>query len=120
MSRTGSVLSWVHFGDRHITRESEQNYRDFQALIDVANRHLCGGVSFAVLPGDNADNGTEAQFQLVRAAVDRLAIPLHVLPGDHDFQTRSMDPFYAGLGVERLPKSLSIDGHRCVFLDIVS
>jgi hypothetical protein len=120
MQQAESVLSWVHFGDLHIKREGEQNHRDFQALIDIANRHLAGRVTFALLPGDNADDGAEAQFRVVRTAIDRLAIPLHILPGDHDFHTRSLDAFHSVLGAERLPKAVATAGHRCLFLDIVS
>jgi 3',5'-cyclic-AMP phosphodiesterase len=120
MPQAESVVSWVHFGDLHLTRDGEQNHRDFLALIDAANRHLAGRVNFAVLPGDNADDGTEAQFHLMRAAIERLAIPLHVLPGDHDFHSRSLDAFYAVLAAERLPKAVVVAGHRCLFLDIVS
>jgi 3',5'-cyclic-AMP phosphodiesterase len=120
MPQAESVMSWVHFGDLHLTREGEQNHRDFLALIDAANRHLAGRVNFAVLPGDNADDGTEAQFHLVCAAIERLAIPLHILPGDHDFHTRSLEAFYAVLAAARLPKAVVVAGHRCLFLDIVS
>lgn len=31
----------------------------------AVNAHLAGRVSFAVLPGDNADDGSEAQFRMV-------------------------------------------------------
>jgi 3',5'-cyclic-AMP phosphodiesterase len=120
MADTDTVLSWVHFGDLHITRAGEQNYRDFLALIDKANHQLGARVSFALLPGDNADDGAEAQFRLVRDAIANLSIPLHILPGDHDFHTRSLAPFYEILAAERLPKSVPGGGHRCLFLDIVS
>jgi 3',5'-cyclic-AMP phosphodiesterase len=120
MPDTETVLSWVHFGDLHIAQAGKQNYRDFLSLIDKANHQFADRVSFAVLPGDNADNGAEAQFRLVRDAIENLFIPLHILPGDHDFHTRSLDPFYEILGAERLPKSIVIGGHRCLFLDIVS
>jgi hypothetical protein len=55
------ILSWVHLGDLHLTAECEQNYHDF-AIIAEANAHLADKdrVNFAVLPGDNADNGCEA------------------------------------------------------------
>ena len=98
MQQAEFVLSWVHFGDLHIKQEGEQNHRDLQVLIDIANRHLAGRVTFVVLPGDNADDGTEAQFRLVRMAIDRLRISLHILAGDHDFHTRSLDAFHGGLG----------------------
>jgi Icc protein len=120
MADTDTVLSWVHFGDLHIRHAEEQNYRDFLALIDKANHQLGARVSFALLPGDNADDGTEAQFRMVRDAIANLSIPLHILPGDHDFRTRSLAPFYDFLATERLPKSVAISGHRCLFLDIVS
>lgn len=87
------VLSWVHFGDLHMTQADQQNYRDLLALIVDANNQLGDGVNFAVLPGDNADDGTEDQYRLVQAAVGGLAIPLHVIPGDHDIKTGSLDLF---------------------------
>jgi 3',5'-cyclic-AMP phosphodiesterase len=120
MPAEGAVLSWVHFGDLHLTAAGEQNHRDFLALIDIANRHLAARVNFAVLPGDNAENGTATQLRLVRAAIDRLQIPLHILPGDHDYQPRSLEAFHAVLGIDPLPKALVAAGHRCLFLDIVS
>jgi Icc protein len=116
----GSMLSWVHFGDLHITGEDEQNYRDFLALIEDVNTHLAGHIDFAVLPGDNADDGSEEQFRLVRRATDRLRIPLHILPGDHDRKPGNLDAFYKILDAEQLPKAVMLPGHRCLFLDIVS
>lgn len=114
------VLSWLHFGDLHITEAHEPNYRNLLALIDTANRHLAGHVDFAVLPGDNADQGTPEQFRLVRAALDGLRIERHILAGDHDFHSGSLEAFHAVMGAERLPKALTIAGQRCLFLDIVS
>lgn len=28
------TVSWIHFGDLHITTRHEQNYRDFVSLIE--------------------------------------------------------------------------------------
>jgi hypothetical protein len=58
LDETG-ILSWLHFGDLHITEQHEENYRDFLVLIDHTNTHIAGAVDFAVLPGDNAEKGTE-------------------------------------------------------------
>ncbi|MDQ2802745.1 MAG: metallophosphoesterase [Pseudomonadota bacterium] len=91
-----------------------------QTMIEAANAHLAGAIDFVVLPGDNADDGTEPQFRLVRDAVDRLRLPLHVLPGDHDFKQRSLEAFYRVLATDALPKSLRKAGARCLFLDVVS
>jgi len=116
----GDAVSWVHFGDLHITGENEGNYQDFLAIIAQVNANLAGQIDFAVLPGDNADDGTEEQFHLVRSAVNRLCVPLHILPGDHDRKPGNLDAFYKVLADERLPKAITVSGHRCLFLDIVS
>jgi Icc protein len=120
MPPTDSMLSWVHFGDLHMTRVGEPNHRDFLRLIDDANRFLAGAVDFAVLPGDNADDGTAAEYRIVREAIDRLRIPLRILPGDHDFKPCNLDAFYDVLGAARLPATMVVAGHRCLFLDVVS
>jgi Icc protein len=117
LDETG-ILSWVHFGDLHITTRTAENYGDFFALISDVNRHLKGGVVFAVLPGDNAENGTEEQYRLVRRAVDGLEIPLFVIPGDHDVHSGSLDLFRRYL--EPRPfRAVSAGGYRCLFLDAV-
>jgi len=116
----GDLVSWVHFGDLHITGENEPNYQNFLALIEQVNANLAGQIDFAVLPGDNADDGTEEQYRLVKHAVDALRVPLHILPGDHDRKPGSLDAFYKVLGAERLPNAITVSGYRCLFLDIVS
>ena len=120
MATATDVLSWLHFGDLHITEKGRQNHRDFLALIEQANRHLTGAAEFALLPGDNADDGTEAQFRLVRRAIDGLRLPLRILPGDHDVKPGSLDAYHDVLGADRLPQAATIAGHRCLFLDVVS
>ena len=114
------VLSWLHIGDLHITREAEQNYLDLKRIVHLAKGLPAGSVDFALLPGDNADDGTPEQFRLVRNAIAPLPMPLHILPGDHDFKPRALDAFHDVLGAERLPKAVMTHGHRCLFLDVVS
>ncbi len=120
MAERTDILSWLHIGDLHITRAGEENHRDLLRIVDFARGLPPGSVDFAVLPGDNADDGTPEQFALVRDAVAGLNLPLHILPGDHDFKSRGLDAFYDVLGAERLPKSVTVAGHRCLFLDVVS
>jgi len=92
-SRTPGMVAWLHFGDLHITRRDQQNYRDFRELIQHANRCLRGAVDFAILPGDNAEDGNEEQYRLVREAIDDLSLPWHAIAGDHDFKTGSLQLF---------------------------
>jgi Icc protein len=111
-----NVLSWVHFGDLHVTRADEQNYQDFLMLIAHANANLASAVDFAVLPGDNAEDGTEEQFLLVKQAVERLTIPLEIIPGDHDAKPGNLDLYRRWLEPE-LWRSRSISAYRCLFLN---
>jgi len=113
-------MTWAHIGDLHITGEGEANYRDFLTIVDSMNANLVGQIDFCVLPGDNADDGSAAQYALIRRGLDGLNIPLHVIPGDHDRKAGELRAFYQGLGVERLPYGIIIGGCRCLFLDVVS
>jgi hypothetical protein len=120
MTGGGDVLTWLHIGDLHITDAGAQNYRDLTQIVGLIRGLPPGSLDFAVLPGDNADDGTPEQFRLVRDAIAELPLPLHILAGDHDFKPRSLDAFHDVLGAERLPKADIVSGHRCLFLDVVS
>jgi 3',5'-cyclic-AMP phosphodiesterase len=110
------VLSFVHFGDLHLTQPDEQNDLDFQALVRHANANLKGQIDFAVLPGDNVEDGTEEQFALVRQTIDRLEIPLEIIPGDHDAKSGNLDLYRQWLEPE-LWRARSVGGYRCIFLN---
>lgn len=116
----GRVLSWLHIGDLHLTAAGEENHRDLGRIVALANALPPGSLDFAVLPGDNANDGTPEQFRLVRDAVTPLRLPLHILPGDHDFKPRSLDAYYDVLGAKPLPHAVTVQGCRCLFLDVVS
>jgi Icc protein len=115
-----AVVSWLHVGDLHITDDSEQNHQDLRRIVALAEDLPPDSLDFVVLPGDNADDGTAEQFALVRDAVARLHLQLHILPGDHDFKPRSLAAFYEVLGAKHLPCAITAKGHRCLFLDVVS
>ena len=119
-ARPSETLSRLHFGDLHLTGEREQNYQDLLALVAQANAHLSGpsGVDFAFLPGDNADNGIEAQYRLLRRALEGLCLPVHALPGDHDIQSGNLHHFRRWLEPV-LPRSVVSGAYRCVFLNSV-
>jgi hypothetical protein len=113
-------LRFVQIGDLHLIDLGLQNHRDFICIVHELNRHVGGSVDFAYLPGDNADDGTDDQFELVRAGLDELRLPWRVIPGDHDFKPRSLEGFYRGLRVPKLPYAEEIRGRLCLFLDVVS
>ena len=114
------MLSWMHFGDLHVAQAGAPNHQDLRRLVARMNRLPSGSLDFAVLPGDNADDGTVEQFRLIREAIEPLRLPLHILPGDHDFKPGSLENFNSVLGVAKLPYAITVQGHRCLFLDVVS
>ncbi|TNC16195.1 metallophosphoesterase [Methylobacterium terricola] len=109
-------LAFAHIGDLHITGAEAGNARDFASIIDQLNE--TDGLDFVFVPGDNADNGRPEQYALVKAGLDRLRLPVHVITGDHDMEGGSLDAFYAGLRPPRLPYAVDVRGVRCLFLDM--
>lgn len=115
------MLTWAHCGDLHVSHEDEYtSVPRLQALVRDANHYLRGTVDFVFLPGDNANNGTEEQYRRIGEVLDTLVLPVHAIPGDHDFEPGSLDAFYRMPGATALPKVIEINGRRCLFLDIVS
>ena len=110
------MVSWLHFGDLHIDGKDEPNYTDFQTLVDEANSHLMPGIDFALLPGDNADNGTADEYALVREALGRFALPFHAITGDHDRAGGNLDLFQEYLSPS-LYQSFSLQGYHFVLLN---
>jgi 3',5'-cyclic-AMP phosphodiesterase len=93
LSDRSQIVSWVHFGDLHITTRNEQNYSDFVSLIEEVNRVMADSLNFAYLPGDNADHGGIDEYELVRQGLDQLNLPWFAIIGDHDVHLKSHDNF---------------------------
>lgn len=91
------VLSWVHIGDLHMREAGQQNDLDLQAIVDEVNVAFAGSVSFALLPGDNADHGNTQAYAVVRQSLDRLLVPWCAIVGDHDVEEKSFGNFRAAL-----------------------
>jgi len=111
------IVSWIHFGDLHISNGEDQNYRDFLSLIEEGN-HLQSGISFGLLPGDNADDGEEDQYVLVQEAIGHCRFPVYAIPGDHDVASGGLGPFRQYLS-RGLPRSLTLGAVHFVFLNSV-
>ncbi|MFH6783214.1 MULTISPECIES: metallophosphoesterase family protein [Methylobacterium] len=111
-----ALLAFAHIGDLHLTDGGAGNARDFSSIVAQLNE--ADGLDFVFVPGDNADQGLPEQYALVRAGLDRLRLPVHVITGDHDMEGGSLDAFYAGLHVPRLPYAVDVRGVRCLFLDM--
>jgi hypothetical protein len=92
-----AIVSWVHFGDLHMTTRDQQNYRDLLTLVDEVNSSMGLSIDFLYLPGDNADHGKAEEYEAVRDGLDRLLLPWHSIIGDHDVQPRSFNNYLSYL-----------------------
>ncbi|MFT4438623.1 metallophosphoesterase family protein [Caballeronia sp. 15715] len=107
------MLSWVHFGDLHVTNDDDyESAAHLKHLVSVVNEKVAHAVDFAYLPGDNANNGTPEQYARIRAALSDLRLPAHAIPGDHDFEPGTLTAFQAF-------HIASIDGHRVVMQPVM-
>jgi Icc protein len=114
-----NIISWVHFGDLHIAGWQDQNYTEFLYLVGEANNYLASSVEFALLPGDNADDAEEDQYQLVRRAVAQCHLSVHAIPGDHDCASGDLNRFEQYLSA--LPyRSFTKGSHHFALLNSVA
>jgi Icc protein len=112
-------VSWIHFGDLHISGRDDHNYQDLRTLIDEANRYMQKGIAFAVLPGDNADDGEEDQYVLVCDALSQCRIPVQAITGDHDIASGNIALFLRYLA-DTPYRSFGIGEYRFIFLNSVA
>ena len=87
------VVSWVHFGDLHMTRAGEQNHHDLAEIVNEVNRAFAHAASFVFLPGDVADDGSRSAYAVARQELDRLNLPWCAIIGDHDVHEKSFANF---------------------------
>ena len=87
------VVSWVHFGDLHMTKAGEQNHLDLALIVHEVNQAFAASVSFVFLPGDVADDGSRDAYAVVRGELDRLRVPWCAIIGDHDVHEKSFVNF---------------------------
>ena len=113
------TLSWIHFGDLHISNEGEQNHLDFLQLIAEANRYMRGDIAFGLLPGDNADDAEADQYDVVKRAVSICEFPVEAITGDHDKVGGSL-ALFEDCFPESLPRSFTRGRYHFVFLNSVA
>ena len=88
------TVSWIHIGDTHLTQRGEQNEIDLGRIVDEINEvYARGGIDFVFVPGDIADDGSAAAYEVFRTHLDRLQLPWIGIVGDHDVHERSFANF---------------------------
>ncbi len=111
------VVSWVHVGDLHITTADQQNYQDLQTIIAHTDQYLKNGVNFAFISGDNANDDTASEYQLIKDAFAKLQAPYYFVPGDHD--SKDGQALYKQYLEAKPYYSFSTGGYHSAFLDML-
>jgi len=115
---SSAPLVFAHIGDLHITKAKEQNYIDLLSIVAQIETELGNKLDFVLLPGDNADNGLQEQYNLVAIALKMLSVPVYLLAGDHDMEQGNLHNFYRMPFARPLPLSVTVKGKRCLFIDV--
>ncbi len=96
---------FLHVGDQHLTVAGARNAHDLDAILAQVAGLPRGSYDFVYLPGDIAENGLASEYALIDAGLRRHpALPLHLIPGDHDRQYGTMDDFDAFHGAHMAPR----------------
>ncbi len=72
---TFAWLSDTHVGSTTGARDLEESVRDINARDDVR---------FVLLSGDITESGSDAELRFAQELLDRLRVPYHLIPGNHD------------------------------------
>ncbi len=110
------VISWVHIGDLHMTKAGEQNHLDLAEIVNEVNQASAGSVSFVFLPGDVADDGSRAAYEVVRRELDRLDVPWCAIVGDHDVHEKTFANFLDAMS-ERTHYAFTVGSVRFVAMN---
>ncbi len=73
--------------------------------------------AFCLISGDLADGGEPAQYEIVRAAFAKLQIPIHPVPGNHDFIQAGDRTGYDAAFPEKLNYTFHHAGWQFIGLD---
>ena len=110
------VISWVHIGDLHMTAAGEQNHLDLVAIVEEINRAFADSIAFVYLPGDIADHGSIAEYDVVRSVLEPLQVPWCSIVGDHDVHEESFTN-YLNFSQQQTHYSFAIGAVRFIALN---
>lgn len=108
-------MCFVQISDLHISDEASTAY--LAKAVDWINTPQTFGKqkpSFVVVTGDLSTSGLESELALCKRELDKLKLPYHVLPGNHDLSDEhkgSFEKIFPG----RTQYSLDLSGYRLLF-----
>jgi 3',5'-cyclic-AMP phosphodiesterase len=88
-----------------------------EAVVEAV-RSLPNQVDAVLVSGDLTHDGGQTEFQLVRRLLERLEVPFHVMPGNHDDRALARETFgLPGAGDEPVNYSVDVGHLRLVVFD---
>lgn len=107
---SGSICR-VHIGDLHMGDADSWRSRSRLGGI-VAEIYSCIGdaADFVFLPGDSANHATAKQYRMIVEALEPLALPWRVIPGDHDFEPGDLAQYETAFPPVHRPESEVVAG----------
>ena len=119
---SSACLRWLHLGDLHASDEDRwDSVGRLSGIVDEIETNVPkGALTFAFLPGDNANHGADEQYRRIAEALAPLSLPVYAIPGDHDFEPGGLEGFTRLPGAVKGPLSVALGNRRGLFLDIVS
>jgi len=109
----------VQLSDLHVggNEDGKDPIPRLEAVVE-AIRSLPNAPDAALVSGDLTDDGAAEGYRVAREMLAKLAVPLHVLPGNHDDRARLRRAFdLPGAGDEPVNYSVEIGELRLVLLD---
>lgn len=111
----------VQLSDLHIG--GDENGLDpiprLEAVIATV-RSLPNRPDAVLVSGDVTDDGAASGYRVARELLERLDVPLHVIPGNHDDRARMREAFdLPGVGDERINYSVAVGDLRLVAFDSI-
>jgi 3',5'-cyclic-AMP phosphodiesterase len=114
-----SPVLLVQLSDLHIggSENGVDPVPRLEAVIEAV-RSLPNRPDAVLVSGDLTDDGAAEGYRLAKELLERLELPLHVLPGNHDHRGRIRETFeLPGTGEEPVDYSVDVGGLRLVVLD---
>lgn len=71
----------VQISDTQPIPGSDAHWQSVQKTIDLVNSLT---PDWVLMPGDVTHSGSEEEFKMMKALLDQIKAPLHVIPGNHD------------------------------------
>ncbi len=87
------ILTWLHIGDLHLTGPRAANRRDLRAHRRPRGRPAAGQPRFRrCCPATTPMTARPSSTAWCATRLARFALPLHILPGDHDLHPGTWTP----------------------------